>query len=69
MQNDPRNASSSREKTGRQARGGGVFIALGTIVGTIGGGLLGQPSAGLLIGLVSGIGVHGLLWYLDSRKG
>lgn len=46
-----------------------MFIALGTIVGTIGGGLLGQPSAGLLIGLVSGIGVHGLLWYLDSRKG
>lgn len=63
MQNDPETTRPSRE-----SRGGGVFIALGAIVGTIGGGLLGQPSAGLLVGLAGGIGLHGLLWYLDSRK-
>jgi len=63
MQNDPSTTTPQRE-----ARGGGVFIALGAIGGAIGGGLLGQPSAGLLAGIASGIGLHGLLWYLDSRK-
>lgn len=63
MQNDPKTTRPSKE-----ARGGGVFIALGAIGGTIGGGLLGQPSAGLLVGLAGGIGLHALLWYLDSRK-
>lgn len=63
MQNDPRSNPSSSE-----ARGGGVFLALGALGGTIGGGLLGQPSAGLLAGLAGGIGLHALLWFLDSRK-
>jgi hypothetical protein len=49
-------------------RAGGVFMALGTLVGTIVGGLLGQPSIGFLAGLGGGAAVHGLIWYRDRRK-
>lgn len=43
-------------------------MALGTLGGTIIGGLLGQPSMGFLAGLGGGFALHGLLWYLDSRR-
>lgn len=49
-------------------RGGGVFMALGTLAGTIIGGLMGQPSIGFLAGLGGGFALHGALWYMDSRK-
>ena len=43
--------------------GGGVFIAIGAIVGAIGGGLMGQASAGLLAGLALGALAALLIWW------
>jgi hypothetical protein len=42
--------------------GAGAIIALLIMVGTIGGGLMGQPSAGLLAGTAAGILIALLLW-------
>lgn len=67
MHNDP---SQTPTGPGDRApvRGGGVFMALGTLAGTVVGGLMGQPSIGFLAGLGGGFALHGALWYLDSRK-
>ena len=46
--------------------GSGAIIALLILAGTIGGGLLGQPTIGLLSGLVLGI-IIALLIYLGER--
>ena len=51
----------------RNTRGGGALVAIGTIVGTISGGLLGQPSAGLLVGLGVGVLAAVLIWLNDRR--
>lgn len=67
MLNDDRNTPARSTET-PPVRGGGVFMALGTLGGTIIGGLLGQPSIGFLAGLGGGLALHGLLWYRDSRK-
>lgn len=67
MRNDnPR--PPARPSEAPPARAGGIFMALGTLGGTIIGGLLGQPSMGFLAGLGGGFALHGLLWYLDSRR-
>jgi uncharacterized BrkB/YihY/UPF0761 family membrane protein len=42
--------------------GAGAIIALLILVGTIGGGLMGQPSAGLLVGAAAGVLIALLLW-------
>jgi len=47
--------------------GAGALIALLAIVGVIGGGMLGQPSIGLLSGIGLGIVIAILLW-LRERK-
>lgn len=44
------------------------MLAGGTIVGTLAGGLMGQPSAGLLIGLGAGMVGSVLLWLVDRRR-
>lgn len=43
--------------------GGGAPIAFLTIAGTIIGGLLGQPSIGLLVGLGIGVVIAVLIWW------
>lgn len=50
------------------ARAGGVFMALGTLAGTVIGGFMGQPSIGFLAGLGGGAALHGVIWYMDRRK-
>jgi hypothetical protein len=47
--------------------GGGAPIALLTIAGTIIGGLLGQPSIGLLTGLGIGVLVAIAIWWTGPR--
>ncbi|WP_279629495.1 hypothetical protein [Blastomonas natatoria] len=42
-------------------------MALGTLVGTVAGGFLGQPSIGFLAGLAGGAALHGVIWYMDRR--
>ncbi|MGE4323825.1 MAG: hypothetical protein AB7E60_12465 [Sphingobium sp.] len=42
--------------------GSGAIIALLILVGTIGGGMMGQPSIGLLAGTAAGIVIALLIW-------
>ena len=55
-----------KERTGMA---GGIFIAFFPILGAVIGGLMGQPSAGLLIGLALGILAALAIWLLDRKKG
>lgn len=48
--------------------GAGAIIALAILGGTIIGGLMGQPSAGLLSGAGIGIVVAALLWWREREK-
>lgn len=48
--------------------GAGAIIALLILTGTIGGGLLGQPSIGLLAGTALGILIAMLLWWRERGK-
>lgn len=44
---------------------GGFFIAALTMIGVIGGGLMGQPSIGLLAGLALGTAIAILIWWRE----
>jgi hypothetical protein len=48
--------------------GAGALIALLILAGTIIGGMMGQPSAGLLIGAGAGALIALLLWLYERRK-
>jgi hypothetical protein len=48
-------------------RAGGFIIAAGIMIGAIGGGLLGQPSIGLLAGAALGIAISLAMWLIDRR--
>lgn len=48
--------------------GAGAIMAFLIMGGTIGGGLMGQPSAGLLIGTAAGIVIATLLWLRERGK-
>lgn len=49
--------------------GGGIFIAIGLIGGTIIGTLFGQSSLGLIGGFVAGVAVAGLIALWEWRRG
>jgi hypothetical protein len=56
------------EKSGRKGtRAGGFILAICLIAGAIVGGLLGQPSAGLLAGGSLGALIALALWWRDRR--
>tara|TARA_R110000824_G_scaffold11746_7_gene51465 strand:- start:16863 stop:17066 length:204 start_codon:yes stop_codon:yes gene_type:complete len=59
----PQHASNPSSDGSKNRNGGGVFIAIGTIVGAIGGGYMGQPSAGLLAGLALGALAALIIWW------
>jgi len=48
--------------------GAGAIIALLILGGAIVGGMMGQPSAGLLIGAAAGMGIALLLWLRERGK-
>ncbi len=48
-------------------RAGGFIIAAGIMIGAIGGGLLGQPTIGLLAGGGLGVAVSLAMWLIDRR--
>lgn len=62
-QEPPDNASNSSSDKPGNRNGGGVFIAIGAIVGAFAGGFMGQPSAGLLAGLALGTLAALLIWW------
>jgi len=58
----------SNETGQSEARGGGIWIAVGAIGGAVIGRFLGQPSAGLVIGAGLGIVIAVALWLVDRRS-
>jgi uncharacterized membrane protein YhhN len=48
-------------------RGGGIFIAAGLVLGTVGGAVAGQPSLGFLAGLGLGVAAAIVLAFADRR--
>lgn len=48
--------------------GAGAIIAFLILAGTIGGGMLGQPSIGLLAGAGAGVAIAVLLWLRERHK-
>lgn len=48
---------------------GGMFIALGLLVGAIAGVVMDQPSAGMIIGMASGAAIAVLVWLFDRKRG
>lgn len=55
-------------KRKKEPTGAGAIIALLILAGTIGGGLMGQPSIGLLAGTAAGILIALLLWLRERGK-
>lgn len=53
---------NSSDPTSPKRSAGGVFIAFGIIAGAIIGGVLGQPSIGLIAGLALGCAIALLIW-------
>jgi uncharacterized BrkB/YihY/UPF0761 family membrane protein len=47
---------------------GGIFLFLGFTIGAVAGGILGQPSAGLLAGGAIGAVLALLIWARDRRR-
>lgn len=47
---------------------GGIFIALGLLVGAIAGIALDQPSAGMIIGFGAGAAIALVVWLLDRKR-
>ena len=56
------------EPSPRPSRGGGIFIALLTLIGTVTGGLAGQPSIGLLSGFALGVAIAAALWWKERKR-
>ncbi|WP_420145087.1 hypothetical protein [Sphingobium sp.] len=57
-----------KNPTGKNPTGGGAIIAFLILAGTIGGGFLGQPSIGLLVGTAAGIIIAVAMWLLERRR-
>ena len=52
----------------KEPTGAGAIIALLILGGAITGGMMGQPSIGLLAGVTAGVLIAVLLWLRDRRK-
>jgi hypothetical protein len=48
---------------------GGIFIALGLLLGAIAGVVMDQPSAGMVIGLGIGAAIALAVWLIDRKRG
>lgn len=48
---------------------GGIFVALGLLLGAIAGIALDQPSAGMVIGFGVGAAIAALIWLFDRKRG
>lgn len=54
--------------TNRDLQAPGALLAGAIILGTVGGVLVGESSAGFLIGLAAGLVVMGLFWLRDRKR-
>lgn len=58
----------NQPRPNRASKAGGFLLAVSIIACTLIGGLLGQPSAGLLTGTALGIAICALLWLVDRQR-
>lgn len=56
------------EKHHSAGSGGGIFVAIFLLLGAVIGIMAGQPSLGILGGLVAGLFVAGLQWMIGCRR-
>ena len=52
----------------KDARSGGVLLALSIVAGAVGGVIGGQPSVGLVAGLAVGLLLLAGVWLIDRRR-
>jgi len=48
---------------------GGIFVALGLLLGAIVGIAINQPSAGMVAGFAMGVVIALAIWFIDSKRG
>lgn len=58
----------NKQESKASSMAGGIFIAIGMLAGAIVGVAVDQPSAGMIIGLGSGIAVAVVVWLLDRKR-
>ncbi len=58
----------SETQNNRPRRAGGIFVALGLLIGAILGVALDQPSAGLVIGMAIGSMIAVAVWLFDRKR-
>ncbi len=58
----------SKNESSQPRLAGGIFIAVGLLVGAIGGVALDQPSAGMVIGMGVGAALAMAVWILDRKR-
>lgn len=51
----------------KEARSGGVLLALAIVAGAVGGAMAGEASIGVLAGAGAGLIMLGLVWLVDRR--
>ena len=59
----------SNSANSRPRLAGGIFIAFGLLFGAIGGVVMDQPSAGMVIGMGIGAGIAVIVWLFDRKRG
>jgi hypothetical protein len=67
FETDTRPEAPQPHSTGTTS-GGGVFIAILTIAGAITGGLMGQPSIGMLAGFAGGCAIAVAIWWKERER-
>ena len=57
------------QENSRPRLAGGIFIALGLLVGAIGGIVVNEPSAGMVTGMGIGAAIALAVWLIDRKRG
>jgi uncharacterized membrane protein YdcZ (DUF606 family) len=58
----------TQAKKSKSGLGGGIFIAIGMLSGAVIGAYAGQPSAGMVIGFLSGSVIALAVWAIDRKR-
>ncbi len=58
----------SGTENSRPRLAGGIFVALGLLLGAMGGIVLGQPSLGMVAGLGIGSAIALVIWFVDRKR-
>lgn len=66
--NKPLTMHGARMANPRNSSAGGVFVALGALIGVGLGHYFGQTSLGLLAGVGLGAGIAALIWLREARR-